>query len=441
MNDVVSLPAAASQRREIQSVVDPVPVLDTSRFEHMQRVANIMARSSMIPESLRTEGRGTDKTPLPFEQVMANCFLVVNQAVRWGFDPFAVISCCAVVHGRLAYEGKLVSAVIDAKLNIKLHHHFVGDTASEACRIYLSDEPFTAEIIQQLRPGIKLPGMRLWDGSVAEWKTTGAGTPWTPKNFTRMLIYRGTRDWTRIYEPSVLLGVYTDDELMDLAEDARARRATPVPSTLADRLAAAKTPAIGSSGFNHEHVTRETESQAKEPEAGGGDAQGATPEVRVGEASADLPTTSEHMDVTAGETAPVSNSVETPPGSQPDTPADEAPPTPPSSAGNQQEESSVSRASDDSGADGAVGETGDTPSAPEVSDLSPDWQETYLFAMKRVNDRPKSLLNRHNEALQLIGGKANAAEREWMTAVYQLTSRKLKGEIAPAEYDEAVRQI
>lgn len=138
---------------------------------------------------------------------------------------------------------------------------------------------------------------------------------------------------------------------------------------------------------------------------------------------------------------PDSNSVEMSPHSQPDAPADEAPPTPPSSAGNQQEESSVSRASDDSGAGGAVGEIGDTPSAPEVSGLSPDWQETYLLAMKRVNDRPKSLLNRHNEALQLIGGKANAAEREWMTAVYQLTSRKLKGEIAPAEYDEAVRQI
>lgn len=433
MSELATIPT----RREIQSVVDPVPVLDTSRFEHMQRVANIMARSSMVPESLRTEGRGNDKTPLPFEQVMANCFLVVNQAVRWGFDPFAVISCCAVVHGRLAYEGKLVSAVIDAKLNIKLHHHFVGDTASEACRIYISDQPFTPGIVEQLKPGIKLNGMRLWDGSVAEWKTTGTGTPWTPKNYTRMLIYRGTRDWTRIYEPAVLLGVYTDDELMDLAEDARARRATPVPSTLADRLAAAKTPAIGSSGFNHDHVTRETEVQREAP---GTD----SPPPPASMASAQEPESSGSegvQDRCESTPSPVSNSVEVPPGSQPDTPADEAPPTPPSSAGNNSEDSPAGRASGECGADGAVGETGDTPSAPEVSDLSPDWQDTYLRAMSRVNQRNGSLEARHKEALQLIGGKANTSEQDWMKAVYKLTGRKVMGTISKEEFDEAVRQI
>jgi hypothetical protein len=373
VNEIVNIPT----RREVQSVVDPVPVLDTSRFEHMQRVANIMARSSMIPESLRTEGRGNDKTPLPFEQVMANCFLVVNQAVRWGFDPFAVISCCAVVHGRLAYEGKLVSAVIDAKLNIKLHHHFVGDTASESCRIYLSDQPFTAEIIEQLKPGIKIPGLRLWDGSVAEWKTTGTGTPWTPKNFPRMLIYRGTRDWTRIYEPAVLLGVYTDDELIDLADDARARRATPVvPVTLADRLAAAKTPGIASSGFSHDHVTRETEVQREAADR---------PPPPVSMASAQEPESSGSegvQDRCESTPSPVSNSVETPPGSQPDTPAGVASsPQPP--AGTNSEDSPAGRASGEGGGDDAASTAGDTSSPP----LPEGWGASYAAALRRAQKR------------------------------------------------------
>jgi hypothetical protein len=258
---VVNLPAQAQQKREIQTVIDPVPILDTSRFEHMQRVAAVMARSTMIPESLRTMGTRDKKEDLPFEQVLSNCFLVVNQAARWGMDPFSVISCCSVVHGRLAYEGKLVAAVIDAKVGVRLHYHFTGDPATDAYRIYLSDHPFTAELITQLKPGLNVPGLRLWDGSVGEWKTTGAGTPWTTKNYRRMLIYRGTRDWTRIYESAVLLGVYTDDELMDLAEDARARRATPVLS-LADRLAAAKAPGnANAAGFSYDHVTQETEAQ------------------------------------------------------------------------------------------------------------------------------------------------------------------------------------
>lgn len=86
--------------------------------------------------------------------------------------------------------------------------------------------------------------------------------------------------------------------------------------------------------------------------------------LQVGEASADLPTTSEIMDVTAGETAP--------------------------------------------------------------STLAPDWRDTYLTAMSRVQNKPKSLLNRHTEAIQLIGGKANDAEQSWMKAAFNLTKFRLE---------------
>lgn len=50
----------------------------------------------------------------------------------------------------------------------------------------------------------------------------------------------------------------------------------------------------------------EFESQAKEPEASGGLCANAPHAVRVGEASADLPATSEVMDVTGGESAATS---------------------------------------------------------------------------------------------------------------------------------------
>lgn len=270
---VVNLPAAIPQRREIQNVIDAVPILDTARFEHMQRVARVMASSSMIPESLRTVGKGDNKEALPFEQVLSNCFLVVNQAARWGMDPFAVISCCAVVHGRLAYEGKLVSAVLAAKLGISLNHYFTGESGTDGYRIYLCDQPFTETLIAQLKPGVKIPGVRLWDGSVGEWKTTGAGTPWTQKNYSRMLIYRGSRDWTRIYEPALMLGVYSDDEMLDLVEDARARRATPVAGgSLMDRLAAAKTTATATDGFSQDHVDRETAVSTQQLQTTAGDA-------------------------------------------------------------------------------------------------------------------------------------------------------------------------
>lgn len=253
MKDIVSTERPA--HRDVPQVIDSVPILDTSRFEHMQRIANVMASTSLIPESLRTSGKRDSKIDLPFAQVFANCFLIVNQATRWGMDPFAVASCCSVVHGRLQYEGKLVSAVLEAKLGSQLFHYFTGNPGTDDYRIFLSDKPFTSELIASLKPGASLPGFNLWDGSVAEWKTTGDGSPWSPKNYRRMLIYRGTRDWARIYRPALMLGVYTDDELLDLADDARARRATPVTS-LIDRLSGAAN--SQTSGFSLSHVESET---------------------------------------------------------------------------------------------------------------------------------------------------------------------------------------
>ncbi|MGN7827065.1 hypothetical protein ACTJJ8_10120 [Agrobacterium radiobacter] len=248
MNAIVEQKQPTAVRERIE-VIDAVPLLDTSRFEHMQRVATVMARSTLMPESLYMEGKANDKKLLPHDTILSNCFLVVNQAVRWGLDPFAVAQCVSVVHGKLCYEGKLVAAVLQAKLGMNLHHHITG--SGDDTRIYMSDRPFNEEVtvgdstgplVSFLKPGIRIPGVRLFDGSVAEWKTTGTNSPWSPKNFPRMLIYRGTRDWCRIYEPATMLGVYTDDEMVDMEDTTRSRAArdiTPKPS-LSERLAVSR---------------------------------------------------------------------------------------------------------------------------------------------------------------------------------------------------------
>lgn len=263
MNQLV--PQDAPKQRQIIEVVDAVPLLDTSKFEHMQRIATGMARSTLIPDSLREEGTKDNKQELPFERVAANCFLIVNQAVRWGLDPFSVAQAVSVVHGKLCYEGKLVAAVIQAKLGFNLHHHFVGE--GEAMRVYLSDKLLTSEVVTTLKPGIRRPDMRLFDGSVSEWKTSGNGSPWSPKNFVRMLIYRGTRDWCRIYEPALMLGVYTPDEMLDMSDNARAVRAKEVSTpSIMQRLQQRQTEPAASEGFSKDFVTTETETLASSPD-------------------------------------------------------------------------------------------------------------------------------------------------------------------------------
>jgi hypothetical protein len=146
------------------------------------------------------------------EQIVSNCFLVVNQAVRWGMDPFAVAQCVSVIHGKLCYEGKLIAAVIEAKLGIRLKFKW-NDRSGDQLGIQVSGK-FPDE-----------DEARIVDGTVGEWKTTGAGTPWVPKQYKAMLAYRGSREWGRLHSPSLMLGVYSEDELLALSDDRRARQA------------------------------------------------------------------------------------------------------------------------------------------------------------------------------------------------------------------------
>jgi hypothetical protein len=217
-SNIATLPVTAPPRRsEVRVVSDPIPVLDTARFEHMQRIANVMSYSNLVPDALCKVKHGDNLVALTPDEIRANCFLVVNQAVRWGMDPFAVAQCVSVVHGKLCYEGKLIAAVLDAKLGMKLEYEFAGD--GEAMSV-------TVRATVDGKPVLDSKGEpKTVTGTVAEWKTTGNNSPWSARGgYRRMLRYRGSREWVRAHEPSIMLGVYSPDEMDDLGEGHRTRQ-------------------------------------------------------------------------------------------------------------------------------------------------------------------------------------------------------------------------
>lgn len=308
-------PAIVQTRREIRVVEDVIPILDTGRFEHIQRIAGAMAQSSLIPETLR--GVRKDKTFEPFEHqtVVANLFRVVNQAVRWGMDPFAVVDHVSVVHGRLMYEGKLVHAVIEARIGLRLGYRFgrMIDGAFDA-----SQEGKGEALAVQVFGTFDDEGEeRTVEGLVSDWKTTGANSPWgKASNWKRQLRYRGAREWARAHAPGVMLGVMTDDEIdHDIDREERVSRSRRKVD-IAGKLEGPK----GGEGFSGEHVASETSGMGKgdviegdarpietgsaptaEPEpdtsASATDASDDTPEVTSGLTASD-----EATDQTGGET-------------------------------------------------------------------------------------------------------------------------------------------
>jgi hypothetical protein len=213
-------PASAPRKAEIRVVSDPIAVLDTARFEHMQRIATVMANSNLIPDSLCTQkGENDSKVFLPFERVVANCFLVVNQSVRWNMDPFAVAQCVSVVYGKLCYEGKLIAAVLEGKAGASLEYEITG--LGDAMKVVVSATGPDGKLIADSKGRPKVI-----EGTVGEWKTTGRGSPWDARGgHVRMLRYRGAREWGRVYAPGLMLGVYSDDEMEDLSLNHRAATA------------------------------------------------------------------------------------------------------------------------------------------------------------------------------------------------------------------------
>lgn len=215
---IENTPAPVARATRIQ-VTDPIPVMDTGRFEQMQRIASIMARSTLLPETIvGYRNKDGDLVVYPHETIVANCFLVVNQAIGWSMDPFSVIQCVSVVHGRICYEGKLVAAAIERRTGIVLSYAW-NEATGDDLEITVSGT----------LPGEAAP--RTVKGTVGKWRTNGRNSPWGT-DARKQLAYRGAREWERLHKPGTMLGVYTDDELEDAV--ARQERRTPPPATLVE---------------------------------------------------------------------------------------------------------------------------------------------------------------------------------------------------------------
>jgi hypothetical protein len=232
----------APRRRDAITVFDPLPLYDTAKFEHMQRVAVIMAKASIIPDALKGDNP---------EQTLGNCFLAVNQAFNWNMDPFAVAQCMSMVYGKPCYEGKLIAAVIETKLGFRLKPMWTGDPESLDYAIRLENPNEPDEYVE---------------GTVAKWHTkdkTGKMNANWQTDPRKMLLYRGTREWCRMWKSSIILGVYSDDEMEELTADAAMRRAITVSGS---GVAARLTGGAGKNGFSTSHVEREfgTEPAAQE---------------------------------------------------------------------------------------------------------------------------------------------------------------------------------
>lgn len=229
--------AAVATTRPVRAftpVISDKAIMDTARFEHLGRVALVMARAGLMPQSLTHVKEGTGDNaplvPLSMEVVQARALMIANQADLWGADPISVAQCTSIVHGKLMYEGKLVHAVISAILGVDLVYEFgrydvakrdiVGKYETDpdtGAKVWVGEMPTSVDDqalgvrVSGTLPGEKMP--RRIAGSVGMWHTGSRG-PWQKATaWVRQLRYMGAREWCRAHKPALLLGIVTDDEV------------------------------------------------------------------------------------------------------------------------------------------------------------------------------------------------------------------------------------
>lgn len=199
--------AVVKQRTEVAAFDpnDPVALyMNTGLFDQLQRVASLMSKANVVPEHLRGEGK------------LADCFLVVSQAFRWGMDPFAVAQCTYVLKGKLGYEGKLIAAVVNVSGRLVAPLSYTYSGSGRERRILVSGQ-FRVE-----------SEARVVEGTVGQWAT--GNEQWT-KAPDQMLAYRGAREWARRHMPEAVLGVQADDEV-DVLDVTPIKAPDPVPTTM-----------------------------------------------------------------------------------------------------------------------------------------------------------------------------------------------------------------
>ena len=176
-------------------------VLDPAAMQNMVAFADFMCKAVItVPKHL--QGNSGD------------CLAVTMQAMQWGMNPFAVAQKTHLVSGNLGYEAQLVNAVIIARAPIigRPNYDWYGDWSKVDGKVSKAHDV-------GVRVWVTIKGEsdpRLLDISMSQVGSVRNSPNWAndPK---QQIAYLAIKKFARLHFPDVILGVYTDDELLDHA--------------------------------------------------------------------------------------------------------------------------------------------------------------------------------------------------------------------------------
>ncbi len=195
-----------SEKRADMLANEQSMLFNIAKFEHAQRVANMLYGSKMWPEHIKTVG---------------DALITLDLAERLGVHPVMLAQTIYIIHGKPGLEGKLIASLINnsGKYSEPLHYEFSG-TGYEPSNEYQEVDGQKGDygcraISIDKRSGKEVRGPKItWDLVRAEGWYNKNRSKW-PTMPELMFMYRAASWFCKIHCPEVMLGMSSVEELKD----------------------------------------------------------------------------------------------------------------------------------------------------------------------------------------------------------------------------------
>lgn len=164
-------------------------------FEDAQRMAKSLASSTLVPPQFQGQ------------QGFANCLVALEIASRMRMSPFQVMQNLHIIHGRPSWSSQFIIGLVNGCGRFTpLQYDISGEGDTLACRC----------IATELASGKELKGPTVTMAMAKrEGWATKSGSKWATMP-ELMIRYRAAAFWGRLYIPELLVGIQTEEEVVDV---------------------------------------------------------------------------------------------------------------------------------------------------------------------------------------------------------------------------------
>lgn len=206
-------------RQKAEFAMTPVGQM-LEKFKAQQRIAQVYAASSLIPQSLKGDpnkeygASPAEKQAAANQKTLANCVIALNMATRMKADPLMVMQNLYIVYGQPAFSSKFLIACINASGRYStLQYEMTGTpgTPEFGCHVVAFEATDTKHKTPLVGPTVTL-AMAKAEG----WETKN-GSKWRTMPEV-MLRYRAAAFWQRQFCPEISMGLSTAEEAYDIGQ-------------------------------------------------------------------------------------------------------------------------------------------------------------------------------------------------------------------------------